>query len=139
MSGGEVHELRVALTVEDYDGALAFYREALGMPQLEAWEAPEGRVAILDAGRATLELLDSGQAALVDEIEVGRRVAGTVRLALEVDDSEVVAERLVRAGAEQLGDAVVTPWRDRNVRLRAPDGMQLTLFTVPDEAAGPSA
>jgi lactoylglutathione lyase len=41
-----------------------------------------------------------------------------------------VAERLVRAGAEQLADAVVTPWRDRNVRLQAPDGMQLTLFTV---------
>jgi catechol 2,3-dioxygenase-like lactoylglutathione lyase family enzyme len=132
MTGGEVRELRVALTVDDYDGAVAFYREALGMPQLEAWEAPEGRVAILDAGRATLELLDAAQAALVDEIEVGRRVAGTVRLALEVDDSEAVAERLVRAGAEQLADAVVTPWRDRNVRLQAPDGMQLTLFTVLD-------
>jgi lactoylglutathione lyase len=137
MSEGEVHELRVALTVEDYDGALAFYREALGMPQLEAWEAPEGRVAILDAGRATLELLDANQAALVDEIEVGRRVAGTVRLALEVDDSETVAGRLVHAGAEQLAGPVVTPWRDRNVRLQAPDGMQLTLFTVLDDAAGP--
>jgi catechol 2,3-dioxygenase-like lactoylglutathione lyase family enzyme len=130
MSEGEVRELRVALTVDDYDEALAFYREALGLPQLEAWEAPEGRVAILDAGRATLELLDSGQAELVDEIEVGRRVAGPVRLALEVGDSEAVAERLVWAGAEQLAEPVVTPWRDRNVRLQAPDGMQLTLFTV---------
>jgi lactoylglutathione lyase len=130
MSEGEVRELRVALTVDDYDEALAFYREALGLPQLEAWEAPEGRVAILDAGRATLELLDAGQAELVDEIEVGRRVAGPVRLALEVGDSEAVAERLVQAGAEQLAEPVVTPWRDRNVRLQAPDGMQLTLFTV---------
>jgi lactoylglutathione lyase len=130
MSEGGVRELRVALTVDDYDEALAFYREALGLPQLEAWEAPEGRVAILDAGRATLELLDAGQAELVDEIEVGRRVAGPVRLALEVGDSEAVAERLVRAGAEQLAEPVVTPWRDRNVRLQAPDGMQLTLFTV---------
>jgi lactoylglutathione lyase len=130
MSEGEVRELRVALTVDDYDEALAFYREALGLPQLEAWEAPEGRVVILDAGRATLELLDPGQAELVDEIEVGRRVAGPVRLALEVGDSEAVAERLVRAGAEQLAEPVVTPWRDRNVRLQAPDGMQLTLFTV---------
>jgi lactoylglutathione lyase len=129
MSRGEVRELRVALTVEDYEEALAFYREALGLPQREAWEAPEGRVAILDAGRATLELLDAGQAGLVDEIEVGRRVAGPVRLALEVDDSEAIATRLVRAGAEQLAEPVLTPWRDRNVRLQAPDGMQLTLFT----------
>ena len=27
---------------------------------------------------------------------------------------------------------VVTPWGDRNVRLEAPDGMQLTLFTRSD-------
>ena len=32
--------------------------------------------------------------------------------------------------AEAVAEPVVTPWRHRNVRLRAPDGMQLTLFTV---------
>jgi catechol 2,3-dioxygenase-like lactoylglutathione lyase family enzyme len=132
MSRGDVRELRVALTVDDYAEALAFYRDALGMPELAVWEAPEGQVVLLDAGRATLELLDAGQAARVDEVEVGRRVAGHVRLALEVDDSDAVAARLVEAGAEQLAEAVVTPWRDRNVRLQAPDGMQLTLFTVLD-------
>jgi lactoylglutathione lyase len=127
-----VRELRVALTVEDYDEALAFYRDALGLPQLEAWEAPDGRVAILDAGRATLELLDAAQAAKVDAIEVGRRVAGPVRIALEVDDSPATAERLVAAGAKHVGGPVDTPWRDRNVRVEAPDGMQLTVFTVLD-------
>ena len=49
-----------------------------------------------------------------------------------MDESAAVAARLVAAGAEQLADLVVTPWNDRNVRLRAPDGMQLTLFTVVD-------
>jgi catechol 2,3-dioxygenase-like lactoylglutathione lyase family enzyme len=126
----EVRELRLALTVENYAEALAFYRDALGLPQLAAWEAPGANVAILDAGRATLELLDAGQAAEVDRLEVGRRVAGTVRIALEVDDSAGVASRLVAAGAEQLAEPVETPWRHRNVRLAAPDGMQLTLFTV---------
>jgi len=38
---------------------------------------------------------------------------------------------LTEAGAEHLGGPVETPWRDRNVRLRTPDGLQLTLFTVP--------
>ena len=56
-------------------------------------------------------------------------MAGPVRIAFEVDDSEAVARRLVGAGAEQLADAVTTPWNDRNVRVRAPDGMQLTLFS----------
>jgi hypothetical protein len=42
------------------------------------------------------------------------------------------AEVLEAAGAERLGGPVVTPWQHRNVRLRAPDGMQLTLFTLLD-------
>jgi catechol 2,3-dioxygenase-like lactoylglutathione lyase family enzyme len=129
-----VRELRVALTVEDYDEAVAFYRDALGLRQLEVWESPQGRVVLLEAGRATLELLEEGHAAEVDEIEVGRRVAGPVRLALEVDDSPGTADRLVGAGAEHVGGPVETPWRHRNVRVQAPDGMQLTLFTVLDRS-----
>ncbi len=125
-----VKELRLALTVDDYDEALAFYRDALGLPLLEVWTEPDGRVALLDAGKATLELLDAAHAAAVDEIEVGRRVAGPVRVALEVDDSPSVAEALESAGAERIGGPVETPWRHRNVRLEAPDGMQLTLFSV---------
>jgi catechol 2,3-dioxygenase-like lactoylglutathione lyase family enzyme len=125
-----VKELRLALTVENYEEALAFYRDTLGLKLLDAWSTPGGNVAILDAGRATLELLDAEQAETVDELEVGRRVAGPVRIALEVDDSAATADRLEAAGAERLGGPVETPWRHRNVRLRAPDGMQLTLFTV---------
>ena len=124
-----VRELRLVLTVEDFDRALALYRDALGLEELAAWEAQEGRIVLLGAGRATLELVDEAQAAAIDRIEVGRRVAGPVRIALEVPDSAAAAGRLAAVGAEQLGDAVETPWRDRNVRLRAPDGMQLTLFT----------
>jgi tRNA(Arg) A34 adenosine deaminase TadA/catechol 2,3-dioxygenase-like lactoylglutathione lyase family enzyme len=124
-----VRELRTAVTVDEYDRVLAFYRDTLGLPVIEAWEDGDARGAILDAGRATLELLSEAQAELIDGVEVGRRVAGPVRLALEVADSEETARRLVEGGAEQLADPVLTPWNDLNVRLRAPGGMQLTLFT----------
>jgi lactoylglutathione lyase len=127
-----VRELRVAVTVDDYEQALAFYRDVLGLPVIESWQQPTGSGAILDAGRATLELLSVAQAELVDQVEVGARVAGPVRLALEVEDSERTAEKLAAGGAELLAGAVVTPWSHRNVRVRAPDGMQLTLFTVLD-------
>jgi lactoylglutathione lyase len=125
-----VRELRVALTVTDYREALRFYRDALGLPVVEEWDDPHGAGAVLDAGRATLEVLSTGQAELVDRVEVGERVAGPVRLALEVDDSTATADTLAAAGAERIGGPVVTPWSHRNVRLRAPDGMQLTLFTI---------
>ena len=124
-----VRELRLVLTVDDFEAALAFYRDALGMERIDAWEAQAGRIALLDAGAATIELVDEAQAAAIDDIEVGRRVAGPVRIALEVADSAAVAERLVDAGGERVGGPVETPWRDVNVRVRAADGMQLTLFT----------
>jgi lactoylglutathione lyase len=124
-----VTELRVALTVQDFDKALAFYRDALGLEQLADWSSASGRVVVLDAGRATLELLDHAQAETVDAIEAGRRVSGTVRLAMEVADSQGMADRLVTAGAVCVAPPVVTPWGDRNARVQAPDGLQLTLFT----------
>ena len=130
MSNGPVHELRLALTVSDFDQAVRFYRDALGLPVVESWDEPTGSGVVLAAGRATLELLSTGQAEVVDEVEVGRRTAGPVRLALEVADSERTAADLEAAGAQVLGGPVLTPWGDRNVRLQAPDGMQLTLFTV---------
>jgi len=125
-----VTELRVALTVADFGRAVAFYRDALGLEQLADWSSESGRVIVLDAGRATLELFDHAQAEAVDAIEAGARVSGTVRLAFQVADSEDTARRLVAAGAEQVAPPVTTPWGDRNARVRSPDGIQLTLFTT---------
>ena len=125
----DVRELRVVLTVKNFDQALALYRDVLGLEQVADWSSEDGRVVLLDAGRATLELFDDAQAEKVDAIEAGRRVSGPVRLALEVDDSAATAERLVSAGATRVAQPVTTPWGDRNVRVQAPDGMQLTLFT----------
>jgi methylmalonyl-CoA/ethylmalonyl-CoA epimerase len=123
-------ELRIALTVDNFDEALAFYRDTLGLEQLADWSGENGRVILLGGGRATLELFDERQAAYVDGIEAGRRVSGTVRLALEVPNSDESAQRAVDAGATRVADPVDTPWGDRNARIQAPDGMQLTLFSA---------
>ena len=123
-------EFRVALTVTEFDQALRFYRDALGLEQTADWSSDDGgRVVLLEAGRATLELMDERQAALIDEVEAGKRVSGAVRFAVEVADSEEAARRLVAAGAEQVAPPVTTPWGDHNARVQAPDSMQLTLFT----------
>ena len=132
-----IHEVRIALTVDDFDRAVAFYRDALRLPEVEAWDRPDGRGLILDAGRATLELFDQQQAETLDRIEVGRRVSGVVRFALHVDDPDAAAAELVGAGATLEHETVRTWWGDRNARVRAPDGMQLTLFTPPEVAPEP--
>jgi lactoylglutathione lyase len=124
-------EMRVVLTVPDFDEAVAFYRDALGFEQLADWSGEDGRVILLDAGRATIELFDERQAESVDRIEAGRRVSGPVRLAVEVTDLESTTGRLTAAGAESMAEPVVPPWGGRNARLRTPDGLQLTLFSEP--------
>jgi lactoylglutathione lyase len=123
-----VRELRLVVTAEDYDEALRFYRDVLGLPEREAYSSPDGRVTILEAGVATLELADPQQAAFIDSVEVGRRVAGHIRVAFEVDDSEGTTQRLAAAGARVLAEPTETPWRSLNARLEAPAGLQLTLF-----------
>lgn len=130
MAEGPVRELRFAYTVENYDEAVRFYRDVLGLHVIQEWDEPTGSGAILDAGRATLELLSVSQSELVDRVEVGELVSGPVRLALEVEDSDETAKALASAGAQKIGGPVITPWSHKNVRLRAPDGMQLTLFSV---------
>ena len=86
-------------------------------------------MTILEAGRATLELLDTTHAEFVDEVEVGRRVAGHIRLALEVDDSQETTRRLADAGARVIAEPTQTRWNSLNARLEGPAGLQLTLFT----------
>jgi predicted enzyme related to lactoylglutathione lyase len=124
-----IRQLRLVVTAEDYDAAVAFYRDVLGMGQLAVWVSPDGgQVTLLDAGRATLEITDPTNAAFIDEVEVGRRVAGHVRIALEVDDSRSMTSAAVEAGAELVAEPTETPWRSLNARLEGPAGLQLTLF-----------
>jgi len=123
-----VRELRLVVTAPDYETALQFYRDVLGLRQKAVFSSPGGRVTLLDAGRATIEIADPPHAAYIDEVEVGRRVAGHIRVAFEVDDAVAVTARLEAAGARLLAAPVETPWRSLNSRLEAPAGLQLTLF-----------
>ena len=102
---GSVRELRLVVTATDYDEAVRFYRDVLGMPMREAFESPDGRVTILEAGVATLEIADPNQAEFIDRVEVGRRVAGHLRVAFQVDDSVAMTRTLEAAGATVLAEA----------------------------------
>lgn len=123
-----VRQLRLVVLADDFDAALAFYRDVLGMPEAEAVSSPGGRIAILDAGRATIELTNLGHGEYIDRVEVGRRVAGHIRVALEVDDAAAATDAARAAGATVIAEPVVTPWNSLNSRLEGEAGLQLTLF-----------
>ncbi|WP_295125422.1 VOC family protein [uncultured Leifsonia sp.] len=124
-----VRQLRIVVEAEDYDDALAFFRDVLGLPEQASYAGDGGaQVAILDAGRATLELANPSQKAMIDEVEVGRPVAPRIRLAFEVGDGRAVTARLVEAGAELIAPPTRTPWNSLNSRLATPGDLQVTVF-----------
>jgi lactoylglutathione lyase len=129
MQKKQVHEMRLVVTAKDYEEALHFYRDVLGLKEQAAFASEGGHVTILEAGAATLELTDSRHAEFIDEVEVGRRVAGHIRVAFKVDDSVAATEILKAAGARVLAEARRTPWNSMNARLEGPADLQLTLFS----------
>jgi len=130
-----VLEMRLVVTAPDYGAAVTFYRDVLGLPELGVFSSPGGRVTILGAGRATLELADPSHAAYVDDVEVGHRVAGHLRVAFQVHDARAATDRLTAAGAALVAQPIETPWRSLNSRLDGPAGLQLTLFEELDPPA----
>ena len=126
-----VRQLRLVVAVPDYDEAVRFYRDELGLVQEEQYDAAGGaRVMILGAGRATLELSNPAQIDYIDTVETGRTgVSPHYRVAFEVDDCAAVTDRLTAAGAELIAPPTRTPWDSLNARLQGPADVQLTVFT----------
>ena len=128
MTDSPVTQLRLVVETDDYDEALTFFRDVLGLPELEAYAGDGGaRVAILSVPSATLELANPAQVRMIDDVEVGRPVARrstlSIRVAFEVPDAANAYRQ-----AEVLAPPTRTPWNSLNARLEAPGGLQITAF-----------
>ena len=126
-----VLELRVALTTSDYEALVRFYTEGLGLEPAALW-TDAGKAMLLELGRATVEIFDEDHAEEVDRIEVGQRVSGPVRFAIQVPDVDAALKRVLAYGATMVHEPVTTPWGDTNARVQSPDGLQVTLFQAPN-------
>jgi hypothetical protein len=92
------------------------------------------RVIALQAGRATLEIVNPAQRRLIDQLEVGREVSRQIRVAFEVTNVQAATQTVIAAGAQLIAPPTETPWHSLNSRLEGPGGLQLTLF----EELGPN-
>jgi uncharacterized glyoxalase superfamily protein PhnB len=135
---GRVLQMRLVVEAEDYDEAVAFYRDVLGADvELQLHSDAGEHVTILDVGRATLEISNPAQVAMIDRVEVGGPVSPHLRVAFEVVDAAGVTDELVEAGATLVAAPVTTPWGSLNARLQAPGDLQLTVFQEPEAAGEP--
>jgi len=106
---------RVAIVVDDYDPAIAFFVDVLGFELVEDTAAltTDGRekrwVVVRPPGAETSILLaraDGEEQAAV----VGRQTAGRVGFFLQVDDFDAVSARMVAAGVEFIGEPRWEPY-----------------------------
>jgi predicted enzyme related to lactoylglutathione lyase len=133
MNTQKIFELRVAVTTQDYERLVKFYCLGLGIEPAAVWNNEGGKALMLEMGKATLEIFDERQAEVIDTLEVGKRVSGQIRFALQVPDLKAAMKRMLANGATLVHEPVMTPWGDYNVRLQDPDGMQITLFQATKE------
>ena len=126
---GRVLQMRLVVEAPDYEQAVAFYRDVLGAGEELVVEGDSGeKVTILDVGRATLEISNPAQVAMIDQVEVGQLVSPALRVAFQVTDAAAVTDQLVDGGADLVAPPTETPWRSLNSRLEAPAGLQITVF-----------
>ncbi len=123
-------QLRLIIETDDFDEAVRFYRDVLGMPEQPAFATSgDDRVSILHAGRATIELATRTHVRAIDEIENAPTTDGpTLRIALEVADSGRAVAAAAASGAEVLAPPTRTPFRTVNARVQGPAGWQVTFF-----------
>lgn len=124
-----VLQMRLIVEANDYDEAVAFYRDVLGAAEeLQIHGDNDQKVTILDVGRATLEISNLAQVDMIDRVEVGHRVSPHLRVAFEVADARGMTAQLTAAGANLIASPTKTPWDSLNARLEGPGGLQLTVF-----------
>ena len=133
-SNSPILELRIALTVAEFERSVKFYCEGLGIEPAAIWNNDGGQALMFNMGNATLEIFDEKQAEVIDQLEAEKRISGQIRFALQVPDLKSALERLLAHGATLVHPPVITPWGDTNVRLQDPDGMQITLFQISDKS-----
>lgn len=123
-------QLRLIIEADDFDEAVRYFRDVLGMPEQAAFATTgDDRVAILHAGLATLEIASPAHARAIDEVEGAPPSTGpTLRIALEVDDTRAALEASTEAGRPLIAPAVETPFRSLNGRVEGPAGWQVTFF-----------
>lgn len=124
-----VKQLRVVVEAQDYDEAVRFYRDVLGMGEIAAFsEGGDDRVAILEAGRATFEIASSAHKEAIDRVEADGIPSPRIRIAFEVEDSTATTREAEDAGAVVVAEPVLTPWMSLNSRVEAPAGLTVTFF-----------
>ena len=116
----ELSSIRVFVT--DWERALAFYSETLGMPV--SFAGAERGWAELDTGAAHLALERTDP----HDAEATELIGRFVGVSLKVDDVQAAYDELTARGVDFVEPPETQPWGGVLAHFRDPDGNVLTLL-----------
>lgn len=112
--------------VEQFEKAVAFYTELLGLPLVRTWGSSDAPCAMIETGSGMLELFSNGKGPLPSEV--------FPHLAFKTDDTDACIEAVRAAGYEitmEPNDIVIAstpPYPARIAFCRGPAGEELEFF-----------
>ncbi|MEW6579483.1 MAG: methylmalonyl-CoA epimerase [Chloroflexota bacterium] len=126
----------LAIVVESIEGALGFWRDALGLPvtRTETNAREQVEIAFLPVGESEIELLEPTEADSGIGQHLAKRGAGMHHVCVEVDDIEAALARLTAHGVALINE---TPRvRDDGTRYafvhpRSASGVLVELYEKP--------
>jgi len=94
----------IGVAVEALAASLPFFRDVLGLPEVELDDADGARIVGLSAGEALVELLEAGDASSPIGRFVAKRGPGIHHICFSVDDLDATLERCRRAGIQLIDE-----------------------------------
>ena len=138
--GGDSKIGHVGLTVSDLERSLRFYRDLLGLKEIDRNEFAEAsfgkltnnpgahiRTAMLGSGALLLQLVEYVHGG-GERMRLDHRNAGTPHLSFQVEDLDRTFEEMRRRGVEITSDIVPITREIRSFYVADPDGVPVELM-----------
>jgi methylmalonyl-CoA/ethylmalonyl-CoA epimerase len=94
----------IGVAVEALAASLPFFRDVLGLTEVELDDADGARIVGLSAGEPLVELLEAGDASSPIGRFVAKRGPGIHHICFSVDDLDATLERCRRAGIQLIDE-----------------------------------
>ena len=121
-------QFRFAYFTPKYEETVAFYREGLELPVIEAWDrAPDDRGTLVGAASGVIEVLALPRSSHPDHLWDARPPQGAF-MVIEVDQVESLYQRAVERGLPIQHELKDQRWGHRSFCVREPNGLTLNFF-----------
>jgi len=117
-------EFRFIFRAQDYEAAVAFYRDGLNLPIVGSWDqGPAQRGTLFQAASGIIEVLARAPGQECVSLQGGE-------LAYEVDDVDGWYRRVQEKRLPIQGELADKPWGHRSFSVTDPDGIKVILYSI---------